>query len=233
MAWKWRSAKESNWNQSKSQSFKDLREKKIIPTNDDRFTTAIDKLGSSMYLAARHFSLCISNDIEPYLVLPSWTSSCCIFIWKVEGASCIPFGWFVESEVLVKKDTVGKMLRLLLTDVNNLRAVKNFKVGSAATLVCKKAKATHEIGVRQFKMKFRGALGKKIEKKIPVTLQIHSHQPILVLKIMICWQIYLVSYVYISLNAIEYQICVPIVLKPLINLSWKAMLREIEPLRLI
>ena len=42
---------------------------KHIPTNDDRFTTAIDKLGSPMHLAALHSSLCISNEIESYLVL--------------------------------------------------------------------------------------------------------------------------------------------------------------------
>ena len=39
---------------------------------------------------------------------------------------------------------------------------------------------------------------------------------------MIFRQIYLVSYVSISLNAIEYQVCVPIVLKP-VNFSLKAM----------
>ena len=45
--------------------FKDLKEKKNIPTNDDRFTTATNKLGSPMHLAVLHFSLCISNEIEP------------------------------------------------------------------------------------------------------------------------------------------------------------------------
>ena len=62
---------------------------------------------------------------------------------------------FAKSEVLAKRGTVGKMLRLLLTDVNNMRAVENFKVGSAARLVCKKAKTTHAIEVRQFKTNFR------------------------------------------------------------------------------
>ena len=56
-------------NQNLKVYLKDLKEKKNIPTNDDRFTTAIDKLGSPMRLAALHFSLCISNEIEPYLVL--------------------------------------------------------------------------------------------------------------------------------------------------------------------
>ena len=54
---------------------------------------------------------------------------------------------FVKPEVLAKKDNVGKMLRLDLTDVNNLCAVENVRVGSAATLVCKKAKTTHVIEV--------------------------------------------------------------------------------------
>ena len=49
---------------------------------------------------------------------------------------------FVKPEVLAKK-----MLRLDLTDVNNLHAVENVKVGSAATLVCEKARATHAIEV--------------------------------------------------------------------------------------
>ena len=84
---------------------------------------------------------------------------------------------FVKPEVLAKKDTVGKMLRLDLTDVNNLRAVENVKVGSAATLVCKKARTTHTIEVRKFKTNVRNflvTLGQKIERKIPITLQIHS-----------------------------------------------------------
>ena len=50
-------------NQNLKVYFKDLKGKKNIPTNDDRFTTASDKL------VALHFSLCISNEIEPYLVL--------------------------------------------------------------------------------------------------------------------------------------------------------------------
>ena len=54
---------------------------------------------------------------------------------------------FVKPEVLAKNDTVGKMLRLYLTDVNNLHALENAKVGSAATLVCKKAKAAHTVEV--------------------------------------------------------------------------------------
>ena len=58
---------------------------------------------------------------------------------------------FVKPEVLAKKDNVGKMLKLDLTDVNDLRAVENVKVGSAATLVCKKAKSTHAIEVEKFK----------------------------------------------------------------------------------
>ena len=68
------------------------------------------------------------------------------------------------------------MLRLDLTDVNNLRAVENVKVGSAATLVCKKAKTTHAVEVRKFKTNARNVLVhliKKIERKIPITLQIH------------------------------------------------------------
>ena len=69
------------------------------------------------------------------------------------------------------------MLRLDLTDVNNLRAVEIVKVRSAATLVCKKAKTTHAIEVQKFKTNARNflvALGQKIERKVPITLQIHS-----------------------------------------------------------
>ena len=58
---------------------------------------------------------------------------------------------FVKPQVLAKKGTVGKMFRLDLTDVNNLFAVENVKVGSAATLVCKKAKTTHATEVRNLK----------------------------------------------------------------------------------
>ena len=50
------------------------------------------------------------------------------------------------------------MLRLDLTDVNNLRAVEIVKVRSAATLVCKKAKTTHAIEVQKFKTNARNFL---------------------------------------------------------------------------
>ena len=42
-------------NQNLKVYFKDLKEKKNIPTNDDCFTTAIDKLGSAMHLVVLHF----------------------------------------------------------------------------------------------------------------------------------------------------------------------------------
>ena len=52
---------------------------------------------------------------------------------------------FVKSEVLAKKDTFDKTLRLDLTDVNNLHVVENVKLGSAAALVCKKAKKVQKV----------------------------------------------------------------------------------------
>ena len=50
------------------------------------------------------------------------------------------------------------MLRLDLTDVNNLRAVENVKEGSAVKMVCKKAKTTHATEVRKFKTNARNFL---------------------------------------------------------------------------
>ena len=50
-----------------------------------------------------------------------------------------------------------------------------------------------------------------------------SHQPKLLQEIMIFCHIYLVSYICISLNAIGYQVCVLIMLKPFVNLALKAM----------
>ena len=84
----------------------------------------------------------------------------------------------------LKKDTVGKTLRLDLTDVNDLRAVENIKVGSAAPLVCKKAKTTHAIEVRKFKttaQNFLVHLVKKLKERSPLrykfTLYISSLSP--------------------------------------------------------
>ena len=105
-----------------------MKEKKNIPTNDDCFTTAIDKLGSPMHLAALHFSLCISSDIEPYLVLFQAEHPLAVFLFeKLKELLVSPMERFVKPEVLAKKYTVGKMLRLDLTDVNNLCAVKMSK----------------------------------------------------------------------------------------------------------
>ena len=135
-------------NQNLKVYFKDLKEKKNIPTNDDRFTTSIDKLASPMHLAALHFSLCILNKIEPYLVLFEFERPLAVFLFeKLKELLVTLMERIVKPEVLAKKDTVGKILRLDLTDVNNLRAVENSKVGSAATLVCQKAKTTHAIEV--------------------------------------------------------------------------------------
>ena len=138
-------------NQNLKVHFKDLKEKKNIPTNDDRFTTAIDKLGSPMQLAALHFSLCISNEIEPYLVLFKAERPLAVFLFeKLKELPVSLMERFVKPEVLTKKDTVGKMLRLDLIDVNNLHAVGNVRVGSAAALFYKKAKTTHAIEVRKY-----------------------------------------------------------------------------------
>ena len=165
--------------------FKDLKEKKNIPTNDDRFTTAIDKLASPMHLAALHFSHCISNEIELYLVLFQAERPLAVFLCeKFKELLVSLMERFAKLEVLAKKDSVGKMLRLDLTDVNNLRAVENVKVGSAATLVYKKAKTTHAIEVRKFTTNARNflvRLVKKLKERSPLrykfTLYISSLSP--------------------------------------------------------
>ena len=172
-------------NQNLKVYFNDLKENKNIPTNDDRFTTAIDKLGSPMQLAALHFSLCISNEIEPYLVLFQAERPLAVFLFeKLKELLVSLMERFVKPEVFAKKDTVGKMLRPDLTNGNNLRAVENFKVGSAATLVCKKAKTTHAIEVQKFKTNARNLLVhlvKKLKERSPLrykfTLYISSHLP--------------------------------------------------------
>ena len=76
------------------------------------------------------------------------------------------------------------MLRLDLTDVNNSRVVENVKVGSAATLVCKKAKTTHAIEIQKFKTNTRNFLVhlvKKLKERSPLrykfTLYISSLSP--------------------------------------------------------
>ena len=86
---------------------------------------------------------------------------------------------FLKLKVLAKKDTVGKMLRLDLTDVNNLCSVENVKVGSAATLVCKKAKTTHAIKANAWNFLVHWA--KKLKERSPLhykfTLYISSFSP--------------------------------------------------------
>ena len=51
-------------NQNLKVYFKDLKEKKNIPTNDDRFTTGIDKFGSPMHLAALHFHFAFQTTLS-------------------------------------------------------------------------------------------------------------------------------------------------------------------------
>ena len=172
-------------NQNLKVYFQDLKEKKNIPTNDDYFTTAIDKLGSPMHVAALHFSLCISNEIEPYLVLFQVERPLAVFLFeKLKELLVSLMESFVKPEVLAKKDTVGKIVRLDLTDVNNLHAVENVKVGFAAALVCKKAKTTHAIEVRKFKINARNFLVhlvKKLKERSPLcykfTLYVYSLSP--------------------------------------------------------
>ena len=62
------------------------------------------------------------------------------------------------------------MLKLDLTDVNNSRAVENVKAGSAATLVCKKAKTTHAIEVRKFKTNAQDFLVHLVKKLKEISL---------------------------------------------------------------
>ena len=77
---------------------------------------------------------------------------------------------FVKPEVLAKKVTVGKMVRLGLTDVNNLRAVEKVKLRCAAILVCK-AKRAHVTEVQKFKtntQNFLVHLVKKLKERSPL-----------------------------------------------------------------
>ena len=73
---------------------------------------------------------------------------------------------FVKSEVLAKKDTFDKTLRLDLTDVNNLHVVENVKLGSAAALVCKKAKKVPKCKTNA--PNFLVHLVKKLKEKSPL-----------------------------------------------------------------
>ena len=139
-----------------------------------------------MHLAAPHFSLCILNKIEPCLIFFQAEHPLAVFAFeKLKELLVSPMERFAKLEVLAKKDTVGKMLRLDLTDVNNLHAVGNVKVGSAATSVCKNAKRTHAIEVQKFKTKaqnFLAHLVKKLKERSPLchkfTLYISSLSPI-------------------------------------------------------
>ena len=130
-----------------------------------------------MHLAASHFSLCISNEIEPYLIFFQAEHPLAIFAFeKLKELLVSPMERFAKLEVLAKKDTVGKMLRLDLTDVNNLHAVENVKVGSAA--VCKNAKRTHAIEVQKFKTKaqnFLAHLVKKLKERSPLCHKFTLH----------------------------------------------------------
>ena len=74
------------------------------------FTTVIDKLGSPMHLGALHFSLCILNEIEPYLVI--FQAECALAVFLLEKLKeCLVsvMERFVQPEVLAKKDTVGML----------------------------------------------------------------------------------------------------------------------------
>ena len=120
------------------------------------------------------------------------------------------------------------MLRLDLTDVNNLRAVENVKVESAVTFVCKKA--THATEVRKFKTNARNFLVHLVEnlkERSPLRyifdIYISSLQPtrtaagnhdfLTDLFSKLC--LHLVEWNWISTG----YVFVPIVLKPLINLK--------------
>ena len=76
---------------------------------------------------------------------------------------------FAKPEVLAKKVTVSKMVRLGLTDVNNFRAVEKVKLRCAAILVCK-AKTAHVTEVQKFKtntQNFLVHLVKKLKERSP------------------------------------------------------------------
>ena len=62
-----------------------------------------------MHLAALHFSLCISNEIEPYLVLFQTERPLAVFlVEKLKELFVFLAERFAKPEVLTKKDTVGK-----------------------------------------------------------------------------------------------------------------------------
>ena len=80
------------------------------------------------------------NEIGPYLVLFQAEHPLAVFLFeKLKELLVSLMERYVKPEFLAKKDTVGKMFRLDLTDVNNLCAVENVKVGSCSYIGLQKS----------------------------------------------------------------------------------------------
>lgn len=145
--------------------FKDLRENDKIPEKDDRFINSIEKLGSPMHLATLQFSLCITNEIEPFLTFFQAERPLAVFLFeKLKDLVTSLMERFVKSDVLESNSSVNKLLKIDLADTKNLISIDKIKVGSGAQLICNKAKTTQAPDVRKFKQNARDFLVKLIQK---------------------------------------------------------------------
>ena len=123
--------------------FKDLRENDKIPEKDDRFINSIEKLGSPMHLATLQFSLCITNEIEPFLTFFQAERPLAVFLFeKLKDLVTSLMERFVKSDVLESNSSVNKLLKIDLADTKNLISIDKIKVGSGAQLICQKVKTT-------------------------------------------------------------------------------------------
>lgn len=118
-----------------------------------------------MHLATLHFSLCITNEIEPFLTFFQAERPLAVFLFeKLKELVTSLMERFVKSDVLESNSSVNKLLKIDLDDASNLISVENIKVGSGALLICKKAKTTQALEVRKFKQNSRDFLVKLVEK---------------------------------------------------------------------
>ena len=138
---------------------------KKLPKNDERFTVVKEACHNPVFKAILQFSLCIANDLEPFLKLFQSERPLAFFLYeKVKQMMIALMNRFFKRDVLASANSAYKILKLDLKNESNLLSTSSVKIGFGASTELKKLKTVHHTNIRDFQSNARKLLINVIDK---------------------------------------------------------------------
>ena len=145
---------------------------KKLHKNDERFTVMKEACHNPVFICILQFSLCVVNDLEPFLKLFQSERPLIFFLYEKLKEMLIGLMMhFVKPDVLVSANSGCKLLKLDLKNESNLLSTSSVKVGFGTGTELKKLKTLKHTKISQFQGNARKLLIKLIEK-------IRKHSPL-------------------------------------------------------